>query len=762
MATLHSALAGLAPLNFDECPSDPAELDQFMSGLFDNSETVLESVPIGALEDSPARPRSATTSSIASSSSEMSSSSARSAPPSPEHVALQKEWGKPLKINAKDNPLNIQVYKCSGKDSRGAWFARRSVHEGLGFARFKRGLEREFPETMKVQGGPGEGNIRGIGGEKCVHDMEVPGKGRVQVYYLSAQFPGPTTPRDFVTFLVTSAKAMKNTQHGDVPELAPRHYMVISKPCLHPDCPPKDGMVRGQYESVEFIREVPRKPKKFMSSHDLPTVDRTMNGRRSPDLERDAVLRSAGLASKLGTQHENRSAEDVTRHDYRASLDPAREPSRSPSGRRRGATVAAPDSPHDSTRQRHQEEADQYDPEANPVEWIMITRSDPGGGIPRFMVERGTPSSIVADAYKFLNWATQQDLPGQVDNIPKPLMPTDRRVSFQSIQANGTLAGINEHEDEGTEPFPSASDTSDSEVSMNQSGILGALSTTMQAYAPQVVLDRLPGSNLKLHTESFPPTSTDSMLDKDDDSESTISATSFASADSHFDGEDEFSLSSTRSPGGEGLSKAQSPHEKELQKLAERRALLDQKLAATREKLAKDQDNQTAKEKEAIKKAEEKHEREMKKQEEKYKKEVAKLQQKKEKEAKKTEERRRRQEDKDEKAKLTRERDEAREEIEVLKKERDIWQKQVGDLQRENTRLIARVGKQEGMDGTAIKQLIDEDKHVSGRKRGATLEALGISRTPVGGRTPLGDRSRSSSMLRRTPPEKDDKSSSNS
>lgn len=48
------------------------------------------------------------------------------------------------------------------------------------------------------------------------------------------------------------------------------------------------------------------------------------------------------------------------------------------------------------------------DPESNPVEWLMVTRSDPGGGIPKFMVERGTPSSIVGDVSKFLNWATKK------------------------------------------------------------------------------------------------------------------------------------------------------------------------------------------------------------------------------------------------------------------------------------------------------------------------------------------------------------------
>src|SRR2546430_4791371 len=47
---------------------------------------------------------------------------------------------------------------------------------------------------------------------------------------------------DLVTFLATSSKAMKERQRSEIPELAPRHYMIISKPCNHPECPPKDGM----------------------------------------------------------------------------------------------------------------------------------------------------------------------------------------------------------------------------------------------------------------------------------------------------------------------------------------------------------------------------------------------------------------------------------------------------------------------------------------------------------------------------------------
>lgn len=74
----------------------------------------------------------------------------------------------------------MSVYKMGGKDGKGSWFARRSVHEGLGFKRWKKALEREFPETLKVQGGPGVGNIRGIGGDEKIVDQSADGVGKME------------------------------------------------------------------------------------------------------------------------------------------------------------------------------------------------------------------------------------------------------------------------------------------------------------------------------------------------------------------------------------------------------------------------------------------------------------------------------------------------------------------------------------------------------------------------------------------------------
>lgn len=101
-------------------------------------------------------------------------------PTFPEHEALQKAWGKPVKLGAKETATGISVHKMAGHDRHGAWFARTSVHEGLGFAKWKKAMMREFPASLEVQGGPGEGNIRGIGGDQRLEDINVDGIGKLE------------------------------------------------------------------------------------------------------------------------------------------------------------------------------------------------------------------------------------------------------------------------------------------------------------------------------------------------------------------------------------------------------------------------------------------------------------------------------------------------------------------------------------------------------------------------------------------------------
>lgn len=179
MAALHSALQRLSPTPFSSVPTSEAEAREYLQDVFSKAQLIIDSVPPPSIEDSIAANRSRAASNV-SASSEVSTSSVRSDPLNPSNVSLQKEWGKPIKLAAKDNPLGMGVYKMAGKDAKGAWFARRSVHEGMGFKKWKLGLQKEFPESMAVQGGPGEGNIRGIGGERRIERLEVKGVGMVE------------------------------------------------------------------------------------------------------------------------------------------------------------------------------------------------------------------------------------------------------------------------------------------------------------------------------------------------------------------------------------------------------------------------------------------------------------------------------------------------------------------------------------------------------------------------------------------------------
>lgn len=181
MSALHDALKTLGPTDFADVPLD--DLKPFFSDALSNGQLIVDSVPIPPPSSNPdqagRRAQSSNSSSSVSSTSEILSSSARSPLPRSDVEALQKEW-KPVKLNAKDNPLDINVYKLGAKDGNGTWFARRSVHEGLGFAKWKKSLEREFSESIKVEGGPGAGSIRGIGAEKLLENESIDGAGNMK------------------------------------------------------------------------------------------------------------------------------------------------------------------------------------------------------------------------------------------------------------------------------------------------------------------------------------------------------------------------------------------------------------------------------------------------------------------------------------------------------------------------------------------------------------------------------------------------------
>lgn len=589
------------------------------------------------------------------------------------------------------------------------------------------------------------------------------------VYHLSAQFPGPTTPRDFVTLLLTSSTALKDASSSSPTQPSsplhhdfthePRHFMVISKPCIHPDCPPREGFIRGEYESVEFIREIPIKPKRSISTTDLLKAGKSRP--TSSPVNKDAILRNASQKSRTFPLHQDGASDNQLSEDgHAAHSSESEQGEKASEGRRRGKTISFAESRGQTAKgeqlDTHQGEDDEA--ETNPVEWIMITRSDPGGSVPRWMVERGTPSSIVADAGKFLDWACRTEHPPLEDeDVVHRANGEDvahEEKDLRDYQTNGHLAGLIGNSDDANVPRqdPLVEPSQQTATAPVPGGIFqnlaGAAYAGLESYAPKAVVDYLPGHQGQTEPSSPPKVEApmvNGQKDKDDASSltDTSSIASFASADSHFGDEDgeERSISSKTTSSNNKDSPLTS-QDKELAKLNERKKKLDERLAKTREKEMKDREDLTSKEQAAIKKAEEKHAKEVAKQEERYKKEVAKLEAKKSKEAAKLAERRKKAEDKDEKAKLLREKDEIKAELDVVKKERDILQGQVGELQRENTALAARLGKVD--NGKSFLKEVREEllrARKGTRSRSSSLESGGGS-GKVGGA-----RSRESTIL---------------
>ena len=176
----HEPLGAMGPVEWEQVPQE--DLNDFLADILSEVQTVVESIPGPASKEPPSsggRARAKTESAASAPEAKRALTLRQKAEAISQSQNLQKEW-KEIKVNAKENPLGINVYKLSAKDGRGAWFARRSVHEGLSFDDWKKGLSAEFQETMKVQGAPGSGNIRGIGADKRVEDKTIGDHGQLQ------------------------------------------------------------------------------------------------------------------------------------------------------------------------------------------------------------------------------------------------------------------------------------------------------------------------------------------------------------------------------------------------------------------------------------------------------------------------------------------------------------------------------------------------------------------------------------------------------
>jgi len=595
MAELQQALQLLAPIDWSDVPQD--DLPTFLSERFQAAELLCNSVPPPAngtpFDSSQTK---GTVPNFAKCAADMHASSVRAPAREKAHEDLQKHWGKPQKFNKKSNPLDVALYKMAG-DRRGAWFARHSVLEGLGFERFKRAMMREFPDTLLEEGPPGSGAKRGLSADQRVEDVEVPGVGRMQAYQLSGLMPAPVSTREFVTLLMSTEDGLSNKsgiEVGAAEKHAPRHFMVVSKPLNHPETPNRANFVKGQYESVELIREIPLHASKARSG-----------------------------------------------------------------------------------------EGD--DPELNPVEWIMITRSDPGGGIPRFLVDRGTPEAMLGDVTKFLDWAcTLND-----DEAPA----SEQQSSEHEV--NGTQTG-----DETRSP-----------------GIDGT-STDAHATEATAQLEKQTSHAQSGEREYSDDTSDTSSIDSFMSAEEMRRMSTAPENPDAAKSSDDLSIRSANSNLSSMDRKNMSQHDKDVQKIMQQRERLDQKLAKKR--MAEENRLKQSEQKEESErdKAKERMEKEMKKTEDKHKRELEKLEAKREKEARKTEDRRKKREEQNKISQVARERDQARSQLELYRKENELLVDQIESLQRENTMLTGKVGKLGGSE--AIKSVQDEIAGL-GRKRAGTV-----------------------------------------
>jgi hypothetical protein len=440
----------------------------------------------------------------------------------------------------------------------------------------------------------------------------------IAVYQLSAQFPGPTSPREFITLLITSDNSL--SEASKVGDKVPRHYMVVSIPVSHPDAPPRNGMVRGFYESIEMIREIPL--------------------------------------------------------------------------------------------------ADSDDAEQNPVEWIMVTRSDPGGGIPRFMVERNVPSSIVQDAVKFLNWAcakTSLDDQGEskegllnVDGSHNP----ERRLSI--AEQNGISAGVGTSiVDRPSGSIRRASHRAEQENAVASESLFSQLSASVGAYIPDALnpLQRTISSSSSASSTSVG---------------SFASAEQFTIAPEGLPIDNSIPTPSTMSQTDLSVAPDDSPHGRKLQEIEDRKKQLQEKLNLAQEKQAKDVLTENDKTTKEIEKAAEKHERERKKQEDKFEKEIRKLEERREKETKKLLLRQQKEADKNQLLKAQRERDEHKQRADISEQENKLLKEQIGELQKENTALVARLGKTDV--GKDILRVVREED-ITGRKRTDSTASRKSTRT---------------------------------
>ncbi|KAI9721892.1 MAG: hypothetical protein M1828_004987 [Chrysothrix sp. TS-e1954] len=636
------ALFSIAPIPFDDLPPDN-ELPDFLRKSYTDADLILCTLP-----DCPNAPTSTTTSFTPAAANSATTGQDTYCDPSqvpglkqhPDYAQLQKQWGKPIKPS--NNPLGVSCYKTAAHDRRGAWFARRSLHQGLGFERWKRGLQREFATSLKVNEGPGIGAIRGIKADKRLERKLIQDMGKIEVYQTSAAFPGPVTPREFVTLMISAtdvlpsfSKSFTNTDNPDEKPRLGRSFLLTSRPTEHHDAMARPELVSGTFESIECIREIPL------------------------------------------------SVED---------------------------------------------------PESNPVEWIMLTRSEPGGGIPKFMVERGTPGGIVSDVVKWLNWACKEENTGS--EVFEDDDNDDEKPEDSAAVANGeqqddvSRSSTAEKQPDADLPTPSIIESPPAEADSSQdpsrspglphdpseSGMFTRLTAAAVSYLPTSTtsLAATPTASRPISPSIVSSSSSSSSLSSD----ATFRSAHDGAPPSHF--------STAPTHLKEGTTATPNPTDpadaptRELAALATARQNLELRIQKSRDDDSQKAAALAARNTSDTAKTLDRLEKQRQKQEARYRKELEKLDARRVKEEKKAAERARKALAKDEVARLKREVGEWRERSKVAEREVEVLRRQIEGLRGENTSLAARLSASD-LGNETVKRLREEERESgSGRSRAST------------------------------------------
>jgi hypothetical protein len=402
--------------------------------------------------------------------------------------------------------------------------------------------------------------------------------------------------------------------------------MVVSKPCQHPECPPRQGIIRGQYESVEIIREIP--------------------------------------SAKVIEDHKSKKT----------------------------ATSSSSES-KDSTSAEHKEGS------APAIEWIMITRSDPGGSVPRFMIEKGTPPGIAGDAAKFVKWLEALSTKG---NTEKGSIDSLGAAGAEDHCQGETQAAADPSQAVGTGSAESLPVEDETGIA-NRTGLYGIITGAFGAASSVVAsgLRRQFDSSMTSDSEERSLNSHPDADEKKEDGSDLSSVRSFASAmeKSETETKDKEAKEATESRSEDSKPQSQSAHEKELKKLQDRRRKLDEKVAKMQERMEQKQHGDKEKDAASLAKAREKTEKEVAKQEAKYRREVKKLEEKQEREERKAEARRRKAMDREEKANLSLELEKVRVDRDLARKHVQLLEGQVKELQSQNMAMAAKLVNLEGAAG---------------------------------------------------------------